>query len=130
MKYHAMAAAFLVIAGAQPASAQVAVEAMLLKGRGSDTIFTQIGVGYDFKMSGFRLSPMVSTISSGSDFRIFGRGEVGYTIPAIAEVGAGVRFNRDYRLGYLSVAVPIVPTIRLKGNLGEDFFEIGARFSF
>jgi len=62
----------------------------------------------------------------GTAVTAYGRVEATYAIPLIATVGAGVRVGSDLR-PYGTVAVPLLPTISLKGNAGPHYFALGLR---
>jgi hypothetical protein len=58
--------------------------------------------------------------------KAYGRVEATYAIPLVATVGAGVRVGNDVR-PYGTVAVPLLPTISLKGNAGPHYYALGLR---
>jgi hypothetical protein len=65
-----------------------------------------------------------------ADFRPFGRIEATYAIPLIAEAGVGVRVTKDSTVPYGTVAVPIFPMAKLKGNVGDGYAALGLRVGF
>lgn len=65
-----------------------------------------------------------------ADFKPFGRVEATFAIPLIAEVGAGVRVSEAQTVPYATVAMPIFPMVKLKGNLGDGYGALGLRVGF
>lgn len=61
------------------------------------------------------------------DFRPFGRVEATFAIPLIAEAGIGVRVSEASTTPYGTVAMPIFPMAKLKGNVGKDYVALGLR---
>lgn len=62
-----------------------------------------------------------------ADFRPFGRVEATFAIPLIAEAGVGVRVSEASTTPYGTVAMPIFPMAKLKGNVGKDYVALGLR---
>ena len=60
----------------------------------------------------------------------YARIEATYSIPLVAEIGAGARFSGDKVRPYGTVAVPLAPKIRLKGNAGPKYFALGLAAGF
>ena len=62
--------------------------------------------------------------------KAYGRVEATYAIPAFAEVGGGVRLSKDKASPYGTIALPLGPSLRLKGNAGDRYYALGltARF--
>lgn len=58
--------------------------------------------------------------------KAYGRVEATYAIPLLATVGAGVRIGDDLR-PYGTVALPLLPTISVKGNAGPHYYALGLR---
>lgn len=56
----------------------------------------------------------------------YGRVEATYSIPLAATIGAGVRIGDDVR-PYGTVALPLAPTLSVKGNAGPHYFALGLR---
>jgi hypothetical protein len=56
--------------------------------------------------------------------------EATYTIPLVAEVGGGARFSGDKVRPYGTVAVPLAPKIKLKGNAGPKYYALGFAAAF
>lgn len=62
-----------------------------------------------------------------ADLRLIGRVEATYAIPLVAEAGLGVRVTKGDTSPYATVAMPIFPMAKLKGNLGKDYMALGLR---
>lgn len=62
--------------------------------------------------------------------KAYGRVEATYSIPLVAEVGGGARFSSDKVRPYGTVAIPLAPKIRLKGNAGPKYYAAGLRVGF
>ena len=60
-------------------------------------------------------------------FRPFGRVEATFAIPLIAEAGLGVRVSEASTTPYGTVAMPIFPMAKLKGNIGKNYVGLGLR---
>lgn len=65
-----------------------------------------------------------------TDFRLIGRVEATYAIPLLAEAGLGIRITKGATTPYATVAMPIFPMAKLKGNFGEDYMALGLRVGF
>ena len=61
-----------------------------------------------------------------ADVRPFARVEATYSVPLIAEIGLGVRIGKDTQ-PYGTVAFPVFPAVKLKGNAGPDYVALGLR---
>ena len=56
--------------------------------------------------------------------------EATYSIPMVAEIGGGARFSSEKVRPYGTIAVPLAPKIRLKGNAGPKYYAIGLTAGF
>jgi hypothetical protein len=65
-----------------------------------------------------------------ADLQLIGRLEATYALPLLAEAGLGVRISRGDTAPYATVAMPIFPMAKLKGNIGKDYLALGLRVSF
>jgi hypothetical protein len=65
-----------------------------------------------------------------ADLRLIGRLEATYAIPLVAEAGLGVRVTKGDTTPYATVAMPIFPMAKLKGNVGQDYIALGLRIGF
>lgn len=62
--------------------------------------------------------------------KFYGRIEATYSIPLVAEVGGGARFSGDKVRPYGTIAIPLAPRIRLKGNAGPKYYALGLMAGF
>jgi hypothetical protein len=65
-----------------------------------------------------------------ADLRLIGRVEATYAIPLIAEAGVGVRVTKGDTTPYATVAMPLFPMAKLKGNVGDGYYALGLRLGF
>ena len=79
---------------------------------------TEIGAGYAVEMAGFSLTPGGGVYLRDGDTRLYGRVEAAYTIPLSATIGAGARVSGDDVRPYATVAMPLIPKLRAKANIG------------
>ncbi len=133
------AAAALAMAVAAPASAQIAVEANGARSEGQWG--GEFGVGYTIlSAGGFSVTPGAGIFiyddeddgyDNGTGTKIYGRLEAAYTLPVSGlSVGAGARLIGDDVRPYATASTPLLPFVRLKGNLGPKYLAAGlaARF--
>ncbi|CAN5362882.1 hypothetical protein BH10PSE12_BH10PSE12_27600 [soil metagenome] len=90
----------------------------------------ELGAGYTFGKAGFALRPIAGAYFKDSGTKIYGKVEATYTIPLSAEIGAGARFSGDKTRLYGTASMPLLPGIRLKGNLGSHYYAVGLRAGF
>ena len=62
--------------------------------------------------------------------KAYARLEATYTIPGGPELGVGGRYSGDEIRPYGTISFAIAPRIRLKGNVGDDYYAAGLRFDF
>jgi hypothetical protein len=91
---------------------------------------TELGAGYALGVAGFRLTPGGGVFLRDGDARLYGRMEATYTIPLSLTLGAGVRVSSDNARPYATVAMPVIPMLRLKGNVGPHYYGIGLAFGY
>lgn len=60
----------------------------------------------------------------------YGKIEATYTIPLGPEIGAGVRLSQEQTSPYGTIAIPLAPSIKLKGNAGDGYYAVGIRAGF
>lgn len=65
-----------------------------------------------------------------ADLQLIGRVEATYAIPLFAEAGVGVRISEAATTPYATVAMPVFPLVRVKGNVGKNYFALGLRAGF
>ena len=67
---------------------------------------------------------------NGSEVKPYGRIEATYAIPLLAEVGVGARFSSDQTRPYGTLALPLLPTLKLKANAGPRYYALGLKLGF
>lgn len=91
---------------------------------------TEIGAGYAMGLGGFSLTPGAGVYLRDGDTKLYGRVEATYSLPAFATVGAGVRFSGDNTRPYATIAMPLVPKLRIKGNVGPKYYALGLTLGY
>ncbi|WP_311268634.1 hypothetical protein [Sphingobium sp. WCS2017Hpa-17] len=91
---------------------------------------TELGAGYALNMAGFSLTPGAGVYIRDGDTKLYGRVEAAYTIPLSATIGAGVRFSGDNTRPYAMLAMPIIPKLRAKANVGPKYYAIGLTLGY
>lgn len=89
----------------------------------------ELGAGYALSLAGFSLTPGAGLFIRDGDTKIYGRVEAAYTLPAALTVGVGVRIAEEAR-PYATVALPILPKVAIKGNLGAHYYAIGLKVGY
>ncbi|HEU4961811.1 MAG TPA: hypothetical protein VFT56_15580 [Sphingomonas sp.] len=113
---------------ATPASAQVGAEANIAHadGRGAG----EFGVGYAFGLAGFSLTPGIGLQVADHRTHLYGRLEAAYQIPLSVKVGAGLRITGDHARPYGTIAYPLLPKLKVKGNLGPKYYAVGLALGY
>lgn len=91
---------------------------------------TELGAGYALNMAGFSLTPGAGVYIRDGDTKLYGRVEAAYTIPLSATIGAGVRFSGDNTRPYATLAMPIIPKLRAKANVGPKYYAVGLTLGY
>ncbi|CAM8624807.1 MULTISPECIES: hypothetical protein [Sphingobium] len=91
---------------------------------------TEIGAGYALNMAGFSLTPGAGVYLRDGDTKLYGRVEAAYTIPLSATIGAGARFSGDHIRPYATLAMPIIPKLRAKANVGPRYYAVGLTLGY
>lgn len=91
---------------------------------------TELGAGYALGAGGFKLTPSGGVFLRDGDTRLYGRVEATYTIPLSLTLGAGVRVSGDNLRPYGTVAMPLIPMLKLKGNVGPKYYGVGLTFGY
>ncbi|HEY1124264.1 MAG TPA: hypothetical protein VGE65_01415 [Sphingobium sp.] len=89
----------------------------------------ELGAGYALSFEGFSLTPGAGLFIRDGDTKVYGRVEAAYTLPAALTIGVGVRVEDDTRV-YGTVAIPVLPKVAIKGNLGDHYAAIGLKVGF
>lgn len=90
----------------------------------------EIGAGYALEMAGFSLTPGAGLYIRDGDTKLYGRVEAAYTIPLSATIGAGVRFSGDNTRPYATIAMPLLPKLRVKANVGPKYYAVGLTLGY
>lgn len=91
---------------------------------------TELGAGYALGVAGFKLTPSGGVFLRDGGTRLYGRVEATYTIPLSLTLGAGVRVSGDNVRPYATVAMPLIPMLKLKGNIGPKYYGAGLTFGY
>ena len=91
---------------------------------------TEIGAGYRFGLAGFSLTPGAGVFLADGDAKLYGRVEAAYTIPLSATIGAGVRVSEDDARPYATLAMPLLPKLRVKANAGPGYYAAGLTLGY
>lgn len=128
-KKGAIGAALAMLAIAPAAHAEgLGVEANY--GRAQGDWGAELGAGYALDLAGFSLTPGAGVYLHDGDASLYGRVEATYTLPAAATIGAGVRFSGDDPRPYATIAMPLMPKLRIKGNLGPKYYTAGLTLGY
>lgn len=113
-----------------PAAARaegVAIEGNLARAQGNWG--AELGAGYSFQAGPITLRPIggvfIHSENDEREVKLYGKAEATLTIPALAEVGAGARISGDRTRLYGTAAFNLLPLLKVKGNLGENYVSIG-----
>lgn len=126
-----MAAMVLAITGmaSSPAQAEgVGVEANYARANGQWG--AELGGGYALGIGGFSLTPGAGVHIRDGGTSFYGRVEATYSLPASLTFGAGVRISGDDPRPYATVAMPLLPKVQVKGNLGPKYAAVGLRVGY
>ncbi|EQB09602.1 hypothetical protein L288_05460 [Sphingobium quisquiliarum P25] len=128
-KKGAIGAALAMLAIAPAAHAEgLGVEANY--GRAQGDWGAELGAGYALDLAGFSLTPGAGVYLHDGDASLYGRVEATYTLPAAATIGAGVRFSGDDPRPYATIAMPLMPKLKIKGNLGPKYYTAGLTLGY
>lgn len=124
-----IAAAALATAVSAPAHAE-GLGAEAGYGRADGHWGTELGAGYRLGLAGFSLTPGAGVFLADGDTKLYGRVEAAYTIPLSATIGAGVRFSGDNTRPYATLAMPLLPMLRVKANVGPKYYAAGLTLGY
>ncbi|MDI1297124.1 MAG: hypothetical protein PSY12_14815 [bacterium] len=91
---------------------------------------TEVGAGYALGLSSFSLTPGAGVYLRDGGTRVYGRVEASYAIPLLATIGAGVRVSDDSARPYATIAMPLLPKLRVKGNVGPNYYAVGLTLGY
>lgn len=113
-----------------PAAHAEGIGAELNYGRADGHWGTEIGAGYAMDIGGFSLTPGGGVYLRDGDTKLYGRVEASYSLPASATIGAGVRFSSDNVRPYATLAMPLIPKLRAKANVGPKYYALGLTLGY
>lgn len=90
----------------------------------------ELGAGYSLDVGGFSLTPGGGVHIRDGDTKLYGRLEATYSLPASLTIGAGVRISGDDPRPYATVALPLLPKVQIKGNVGPKYGAVGLRVGY
>ncbi|QIG81324.1 hypothetical protein [Stakelama tenebrarum] len=132
-RFLALGCAAFGICLATPAAAQISAEGNVAKLDGDWG--GEIGLGYDaplvpglvdFSIGG---GTFIHDGQDDTEVDLYARAEAKASVADTFALGAGARFGGDLDF-YGTVEVPLSPLLKLKGNVGADYFAAGLRFGF
>jgi hypothetical protein len=124
------AASVIGILALAPAAHAEGLGAELNYGRADGRWGTEVGAGYAMDVAGFSLTPGAGVYLHDGDAKLYGRVEATYSLPAFATIGAGVRFSGDNSRPYATIAMPVIPKLRVKGNVGPKYYAVGLTLGY
>lgn len=131
MKMHVPLFAAMAVATALPTTAHAeGLGAEANYGRADGRWGTELGAGYRLGMAGFSLTPGAGVYLADGDAKLYGRVEAAYTIPLSATIGAGVRFSGDNTRPYATLAMPLLPKLKVKANVGPKYYAAGLTLGY
>lgn len=90
----------------------------------------ELGAGYAFDLAGFSLKPGAGVYLRDGGTRVYGRVEAAYTLPASATIGLGVRVSNANVRPYATLAMPLLPKVAVKGNVGPKYYAVGLTLGY
>ncbi len=91
---------------------------------------TELGAGYAMDIGSFSLRPGAGVYLRDGGTRVYGRVEAAFTLPASATIGVGARFSSDNTRPYATIALPLIPKLRVKGNIGPKYYTAGLTLGY
>ncbi len=90
----------------------------------------EFGGGYALGIAGFKLTPGAGLSVSDDKTTLYGRVEATVSLPTSFDFGVGVRFSADEPRPYATLALPLMPRIAVKGNLGYKYASAGLTIGY
>lgn len=90
----------------------------------------ELGAGYALGFAGFRLTPGAGVHLRDGDVQPYGRVEATYSIPLSATIGAGVRVSEDAVRPYATLAMPLLPKVQAKANVGPAYYALALTLGY
>lgn len=123
-------ASALALVALTPAAQAEGIGAELNYGRADGHWGTEIGAGYAMGFGGFSLTPGGGAYLRDGDTKLYGRVEATYSLPASATIGAGIRFSGENTRPYATLAMPLIPKLRAKANVGPRYYTVGLTLGY
>jgi len=117
-------AAALLLAGMASTAQAEGLGAEANYGRAEGRWGAELGAGYAMDLMAFRLTPGAGVYIRDGATKLYGRVEGTVALPMLARVGLGARFADDIR-PYATIAMPVLPKVAVKGNVGPKYYTIG-----
>lgn len=90
----------------------------------------ELGAGYELGVAGFSLTPGAGLYFRDGDTALYGRIEAAYQVPASLRIGLGLRLSGDDPRPYATVAMPLLPKVAVKGNVGPKYVGAGLTIGY
>lgn len=90
----------------------------------------ELGAGYSLDFAGFSLTPGAGVYFRDGDTALYGRIEAAYQVPASLRIGLGLRLSGDDPRPYATVAMPLLPKVAVKGNVGPKYVGAGLTIGY
>ncbi|OJY61923.1 MAG: hypothetical protein BGP16_15430 [Sphingobium sp. 66-54] len=90
----------------------------------------ELGAGYSLGFAGFSLTPGAGLYFRDGDTALYGRIEATYQVPASLRIGLGLRLSGDDPRPYATVAMPLLPKVAIKGNVGPKYVGAGLTIGY
>lgn len=125
----AAACVFSLVGVAAPAHAEgLGVEANYARANGRWG--AELGAGYSMGLAGFSLTPGAGVYLRDGGTAAYGRIEAAYQLPASLRIGVGARISGEEPRVYGTVAMPILPMVAVKGNVGHHYVSLGLTLGY
>ncbi|MCW2382972.1 hypothetical protein M2338_002537 [Sphingobium sp. B2D3B] len=85
----------------------------------------ELGAGYAVDFAGFSLTPGAGVYLRDGGTAAYGRVEAAYQIPMSLRIGIGARISGEEPRVYGTVAMPVLPRVAVKGNVGDRYVSVG-----
>jgi len=90
----------------------------------------ELGAGYALGLAGFSLTPGAGVYLRDGGTAVYGRIEAAYQIPLSLRIGVGARFSDEEMRPYVTAAMPILPKVAIKGNVGHKYVAVGLTIGY
>jgi len=90
----------------------------------------ELGAGYELGLAGFSITPGAGVYLRDGGTAAYGRIEAAYQIPMSLRLGVGARISGDEPRVYGTVAMPLLPKVAIKGNVGDRYVAVGLTIGY